>query len=89
MRSDISAGPNWLSVFSIKAWASVEAWKLSKSSDEILPKAEAPDSSLFGVEQRAWFTAEEDEEEDEDEDDIELMPLDKWASKSVNSSDLV
>jgi len=78
MRSDISAGPNWLSVFSIKACASVEAWKLSKSSDEILPKAEAPEISLFGVEQRfVWFTAEEDEEEDEDEDDIELMPLDK------------
>jgi len=66
MRSEMSDWPSWFNVFIMNAWASVDAWKLTKSSDEILPKFDEDDISDFGVEHRFW---PEVDEADEDIDD--------------------
>ena len=77
--SEMSDWPNWFSVFIMKAWASVDAWKFRRSSEEILPRFELEDISDFGVEHRIWF------EEVEEADDID----ERSTERSDNALELV
>lgn len=63
----------------MKAWASVDAWKFNRSSDEILPRFELEDISDFGVEHRIWL------EEVEEADDID----ERSTERSDNALELV
>ena len=90
MRSEISDWPNWFSVFIIKAWASVDAWKLSKSSDEILPKFDELDISDLGVEHRFWPPDVDDAEDIDDksaersDSELEQFPTgEDWPSSDL------